>query len=110
MYFVLRQLDQRNRLIGATLNHTKRVPEPKTKPPVSPKNNKIQDVHRKNSDILIRVQNVLKKRTKFLKMKMFLLCLNQDEKLFSKLNLSFIFSQFPSNIEIIDTKMYIDGF
>jgi len=36
-------------------------------------------VHQENSDILIRVQNVLKNITKFWKIKMFSLCLIQDE-------------------------------
>jgi len=34
--------------------------------------------HTENSDVLIRVQSALKNITTFLKMKMFLLCLNQD--------------------------------
>jgi len=59
-----------------------------------------KDVHRESSDIFFQVQNVLKNITTFLKVKMFLLCLNQDEKLFNKLNISFLFSPFPSNIEI----------
>jgi len=78
-------------------------------------------IHRENSEVLIWAEKVLKNLTTFLKLKVFLFCSNQVElavsmyivyikKLLNKLNLTFLFSPFRSNIESIDSKMYLNGF
>jgi len=73
------------------------------------------------------LKNALQNRTKFLKWKMVLLSLNQVEMavltlyilttkllviktLLNKLNLTFLLSPFRSNIQNIDTKVYLHYF
>jgi len=72
---------------------------------------------------ILTFSSELKVFLKIFKLKMFLICSNQVKlavfmftvylnklKLLNKLNLTFLFSLFRSNIENIETKMYLHGF
>jgi len=73
---------------------------------------KLPYLYRENSDVLIRVENVLKNLTTFLMNKMLSLCLKLFisttkllvKMLLNSLNLTFLFSPYRFNIESINIK------